>query len=297
MNALTKLKYIKELKELISQDIKNLPIKAKMGAIKRIKELIKLLKGAAKEKVETTELNKLKPVVVAIDPDGKEHRVLGLDGNPDLGTLPAGIEGIKAAPIRLQEDSFNNGHLQRHLKDLQAAGYASVEEAVIDIAKNYEQIYKGNQKDQLVLVKQVDILEEGKQKRGILLTEFQEVAGAYRIGSIFASSTDRYLKNREMLWDKSHTSRLSGSGRTRGLTGPEHLSTSNFTGNEELSKDTVKAFLQKIIDGEILPDEQSLVTMQDYLTAFNSDEEIDQLTTKALNVWLEYLLNNVAQLM
>lgn len=64
-----------------------------------------------------------------------------------------------------------------------------------------------------------------------------------------------------------------------------------------VSKDKAKEFLTKVIKKEILPDEQSLVTMQDYLNAFNSDEEIDQLTTQALNVWLEYLLNNVAQLM
>lgn len=117
--------------------------------------------------------------MVSGDPDDKKHRVLGLTGNPDLGTLPAGVEGIENAPIRLQEDTFKNSQLQRHLKELQLAGYVSVENAVIDIAQNYEQIYEGKDKGQLVLVKSIEMKEDGQTRRGVLLTEFQEVAGAY----------------------------------------------------------------------------------------------------------------------
>lgn len=45
MNALTKLKYIKELAEYVKQDIKSLPLRQKLAAIKRMRELILLLNG------------------------------------------------------------------------------------------------------------------------------------------------------------------------------------------------------------------------------------------------------------
>lgn len=47
MNPVTKLKYIKELSGYLKQDIKKLPIREKLATIKRMRELIQLLSGAA----------------------------------------------------------------------------------------------------------------------------------------------------------------------------------------------------------------------------------------------------------
>ena len=47
MNPITKLKYIKELSGYLKQDIKKLPIREKLATIKRMRELIYLLSGAA----------------------------------------------------------------------------------------------------------------------------------------------------------------------------------------------------------------------------------------------------------
>lgn len=47
MNPVTKLKYIKELSGYLKQDIKKLPIREKLATIKRMRELILLLSGAA----------------------------------------------------------------------------------------------------------------------------------------------------------------------------------------------------------------------------------------------------------
>lgn len=47
MNPITKLKYIKELSGYLKQDIKKLPIREKLATIKRMRELIQLLSGAA----------------------------------------------------------------------------------------------------------------------------------------------------------------------------------------------------------------------------------------------------------
>lgn len=82
-----------------------------------------------------------------------------------------------------------------------------------------------------------------------------------------------------MLWDKSHTSRLSEFGRTRGLTGPEQISGTAESGNEELSVDNVKAFLQKIIDGEIPPDEEAVKNMEQVLSIFGSNKEMSELNS------------------
>lgn len=221
MDSQTRLKLLKELEGYRKQDIAKLPQGQKLAVVKRIREIALLVQEPI-----SIDKSRLSFIVIAVGSDGREHRVIGLDGNPDLGMIPEGIEGVKSAPIRLQEETLKNGHLQRHLEDLQKAGYASVEDAVIDIARSYEQIYEGKKDQQLVLVKPVELKESEKLKRGILLTEFQEVAGIYRVGSVLATSIDRYLRNRKLLWDKSHTSRLSQEnlGRTRGLTGPEQNS-------------------------------------------------------------------------
>lgn len=47
MNPVTKLKYIKELSGYLKQDNKKLPIREKLATIKRMRELIQLLSGAA----------------------------------------------------------------------------------------------------------------------------------------------------------------------------------------------------------------------------------------------------------
>lgn len=47
MNPITKLKYIKELSGYLKQDIQKLPIREKLATIKRMRELIQLLSGAA----------------------------------------------------------------------------------------------------------------------------------------------------------------------------------------------------------------------------------------------------------
>ena len=167
-------------------------------------------------------------IEVGRSPDGQVHRVYGVDGDPNLAILPS-AEGIKPLPLRLQEGTMVRPHIRSHLKDVQAAGYKSVEQAIWDIAKNFTQIYEGTTKGRLVLVRPLLVPEEGgKLRRGVLFTELQETAGAYRVGSVTASSKKEYLKKRQLLWEKTPTIRLqdasSGNPRTRELTGPQQPS-------------------------------------------------------------------------
>lgn len=164
-------------------------------------------------------------VTVGKDENGKEHRVLGVDGSPDLMVMPEGIKGLKPLPVRLQEETIKGKHFRKHEEDLKRLGYKSAEHAVIDIAQNFDRIYTGEKPNQAVLVRPIVLQQDGQLIRGILLTEFQEVAGAYRVGSVFATSDPRYLKNRKLLWGKSHPNRLRQETplRTQGLTGPEQV--------------------------------------------------------------------------
>lgn len=165
-------------------------------------------------------------VTVGKDENGKEHRVLGVDGSPDLMVMPEGIEGLKPLPVRLQEETIKGKHFRKHEEDLKRLGYKSAEHAVIDIAQNFDRIYAGEKPNQVVLVRPIVLQRDGKLVRGILLTEFHEVSGTYRVGSVLATSNPRYLKNRKLLWGKSHPNRLQQELplRTRGLTGPEQIS-------------------------------------------------------------------------
>ncbi|WP_301001530.1 SNF2-related protein [uncultured Parasutterella sp.] len=231
MNIATTFKYTQELNGYLRQDINQLPMRERFATAKRIDELIELLGG---DPVSTK--NELEPIVVARDEDGTEHRVMGLNGNPDLGVMPDGIPGVKPLPIRLQENSLSSGHLQRHLNDLQKAGYANVEEAVVDIARNFEQVYSGPKEGQVALVKPIDIEENGEKRRGVLLVEFQEKAGIYRVGTVFATTRENYLRKRKLLWDRSLSIAYTDeSARTRGLTGPEQFSYAHS--NEDQAQD------------------------------------------------------------
>lgn len=164
-------------------------------------------------------------ITVGKDEKGEEHRVLGVNGSPDLMVMPEGIEGLKPLPVRLQEDTVKGKHFRKHEEDLKRLGYKSAEHAVIDITQNFDRIYTGEKPNQAVLVRPIVLQQDGQLIRGILLTEFQEVAGAYRVGSVFATSDPRYLKNRKLLWGKSHPNRLQQETplRTQGLTGPEQI--------------------------------------------------------------------------
>lgn len=86
---------------------------------------------------------KMELITVARGPDGVEHRVWGVNGNPDLTVLPEGIDGVKPLPVRLQESSIKSGHMDDHLPDLRRAGYESIEQAIWDVAQNYNQIFEG----------------------------------------------------------------------------------------------------------------------------------------------------------
>lgn len=289
MNFKEKMALSKELKEKVNT-LKSgkLGFKEKMVASKRVRELVALLRGTTIKSNPEPSSETLEPVVVHTDPNGKEHRVMGLNGNPDLGFIPEGIPGVKAAPIRLQEETFNNGHLQRHLEDLKKAGYKTVEEAVVDIAKNYQQIYLGKEDGQLVLVKPIEIKEEGKTKRGVLLTEFQNVAGVYRVGSVIATSRESYLDNRKLLWDRSLSIAYvdKESTRTRGLTGPEQSSYLDPSINNQFDKDTKE--LDSVISKKhplFKSPELADVLTEIYERYNGKNEEILQMLEKAVNVW------------
>ena len=179
---------------------------------------------------------KMELITVAREPNGVEHRVWGVNGNPDLTVLPEGIDGVKPLPVRLQESSIKSGHMDDHLPDLRRAGYESIEQAIWDVAQNYNQIFEGKKDGQLVLARPIAMEENGILRRGVLLVEFQEAAGVYRVGTVLSTDHLRYLRNRKLLWDKSPPNRLHPlelqQARTRDLTGPQQPSDENIFGQE-----------------------------------------------------------------
>lgn len=187
---------------------------------------------------------KMELITVAREPNGVEHRVWGVNGNPDLTVLPEGIDGVKPLPVRLQESSIKSGHMDDHLPDLRRAGYESIEQAIWDVAQNYNQIFEGKKDGQLVLARPIAMEENGILRRGVLLVEFQEAAGAYRVGTVLSTDHLRYLRNRKLLWDKSPPNRLHPlelqQARTRDLTGPQQPSDENIFGQEIASVNDIK---------------------------------------------------------
>lgn len=187
---------------------------------------------------------KMELITVAREPNGVEHRVWGVNGNPDLTVLPEGIDGVKPLPVRLQESSIKSGHMDDHLPDLRRAGYESIEQAIWDVAQNYNQIFEGKKDGQLVLARPIAMEENGILRRGVLLVEFQEAAGVYRVGTVLSTDHLRYLRNRKLLWDKSPPNRLHPlelqQARTRDLTGPQQPSDENIFGQEIASVNDIK---------------------------------------------------------
>ena len=188
--------------------------------------------------------SKMELITVAREPNGVEHRVWGVNGNPDLTVLPEGIDGVKPLPVRLQESSIKSGHMDDHLPDLRRAGYESIEQAIWDVAQNYNQIFEGKKDGQLVLARPIAMEENGILRRGVLLVEFQEAAGVYRVGTVLSTDHLRYLRNRKLLWDKSPPNRLHPlelqQARTRDLTGPQQPSDENIFGQEIASVNDIK---------------------------------------------------------
>ena len=140
-------------------------------------------------------------VTVGKDENGKEHRVLGVNGSPDLMVMPEGIEGIKPLPVRLQEETMAGPHIRKHENQLlTAGGYQSVEQAIFDIAQNWRWIAKGTKEGCVRLLRPLLVKDNGKIKRGVLQVEFQEISGVYRVGSVFLS--DKPIKQKDILFDR-----------------------------------------------------------------------------------------------
>ena len=108
-----------------------------------------------------------------------------MNGKPYLTILPEGIDGVEPLPVILQEGTLAGIHIRKHEAELRIAGYESVEQAIWDIATNYTKIYKGTKTNALRLVREVAVEEDGRLIRGVLQAEFQKVANAYRIGSVY----------------------------------------------------------------------------------------------------------------
>lgn len=136
-------------------------------------------------------------ITVGKDENGKEHRVLGVDGSPDLMVMPEGIKGLKPLPVRLQEETANGTHIKKHEEQLlKGAGYESVEQAIWDIAQNWRWIAKGTRDGCVRLLRPLFTQREGVVRKGVLMVELQEVANAYRVGSVFVS--DAPIKQKDI---------------------------------------------------------------------------------------------------
>lgn len=145
-------------------------------------------------------------ITVGKDENGKEHRVLGVDGSPDLMVMPEGIKGLKPLPVRLQEETANGTHIKKHEEQLlKGAGYESVEQAIWDIAQNWRWIAKGTRDGCVRLLRPLFTQREGVVRKGVLMVELQEVANAYRVGSVFVS--DAPIKQKDILFDRQHYDR------------------------------------------------------------------------------------------
>lgn len=197
---------------------------------------------------------KMELITVARGPDGVEHRVWGVNGNPDLTVLPEGIDGVKPLPVRLQEGTLSGDHIHKHEEQLKSAGYTSVLNAIWDATQNYDQIWKGTLKDKdtLRLARHVAVENDGRVVRGVLQVEFQEKAGAYRVGSIFLSKDADFMRHGQLLWDRNPTSRgplspvrpTSELASTRGLTRPQQPSDETIVGQTITSVNDIKRGLE-----------------------------------------------------
>lgn len=161
---------------------------------------------------ETAEYNaiseppKFDLVTVGKDENGKEHRVLGVDGSPDLMVMPEGIKGLKPLPVRLQEETANGTHIKKHEEQLlKGVGYESVEQAIWNIAQNWRWIAKGTKDGCVRLLRPLFTQREGVVRKGVLMVELQEVANAYRVGSVFVS--DAPIKQKDILFNRQHYDR------------------------------------------------------------------------------------------
>ena len=216
---------------------------------------------------------KFERIVVARDDNGREHAVMGVNGNPDLTVLPEGIDGIEALPIHLHEETLNRPHIRKHESELKNAGYENIEQAIWDITQYYTNIYKGSSDNGLVLTRPLSIKNDDSLVRGVLQVELQREAVVYRVGSVFITDSPEYLKNRTLLWGTTQPIRLQNDASaelsTQELTGPEQPSVTDSIG-------------QKLTDVNSLRTEQRLLEKAEDIAEANVvRESLNQLPQDA----------------
>lgn len=231
--------------------------------------------------------------LVEVGRDGTSvHRVWGIGGKPDLMVMPSGVDGVMPLPIRLQEQALKGEHIRKHEKELRQAGYESVEHAIYDVINNWKWITKGTKKDSLRIVRPIVVDDRGRLTRSVVQAEFQKVADAYRIGSVFYSKQpvdketlllDRQTHDRGLLslhkgqpqdWTPPATS--VGSNRVIGTAVPDR-SIGQDLGDVKTFKSAVE-LEKRVSDAAII--RESI----EHVRASAEDADLQALTNQALIV-------------
>lgn len=180
---------------------------------------------ADRERGEEVEGNPQEIAPQAEAPSERNY-VKNSEGSDDFGYIDiskANALGTgKAAPIRLQSgtDNFGRKHMEKHLPQLKANGYDSVEEFAEDVAGGYTEIRQGNlytdpatgeTKETYLLVKPLP--KEQGSKGGVLYIECVPDGDVYVInsGGVFKNS---YINRRKELWNAS-TEHSTTSGESQ----------------------------------------------------------------------------------
>lgn len=285
MNPLIKLKYIKELKGHLKQDLMGLPVLEKLATIKRMRELIQLLGGTA---------NALKEAVAKAQSAEELANLMmkALEENKDVLNAYKRSDMDSAIDLKIGNGKFGLEHIvKRRAEDgtLSIISEKEMFEAIaLALIEGSVKKIRGSDSDQA--------LEVTKGETSAILIK-EEGTNAWMLTGWTISKEK--LSELEKLPPDERRSALFNSA-------PTHVSPTtsrtnvgaggfddNSTDDETINQESDVVFLQQVIQGKVGPTDRAMSRMNVIIHNTESTDEEKKLQDKALDVWFKALVSFV----
>lgn len=285
MNPLIKLKYIKELKGYLKQDLMGLPVLEKLATIKRMRELIQLLGGnAASVKEEISKAQNATQLAglmqKAIDESKDIPNAFKRDDMNSPIDLRAGNQ--KSGLIHIVEQRTKDGTLSIiSQKELFEAIALTILSGNLEVQAET----KGNQRIKITKNDSCAVLAKNSNENAWILT-------GWAISNEKLEELKKLPPGERRSVFLTDAPTIAISPLPENSVGAEGFG-DNSTDDEAINQESNVVFLQRVIQGEVEPNNSAMSRMKVIIHNPEPTDEDKNLLDKALEVWFKKLVSLV----
>ena len=286
MNPLIKLKYIKELKGHLKQDLLGLPVLEKLATIKRMRELIQLLGGNAASVKE--EISKAQNATQLADLMQK-----AIDESKDIPNAFKRDDMEVSIDIKVGDETKGLLHILKRREQEGTLSIITRKELFEAIAYTIVNGQKGPLQDRVKSYPRQPIRQGGST---VILVMDPKTNAWILTGWVIDNKTLKKL--RELPPDARRSVLLTDTATPVSSLVPDPNGGAgglgfNSTDDGSINQESDVEFLQQVIQGKVEPTDRAMSRMNVIIHNTESTDEEKKLQDKALDVWFKALVSFV----